>query len=138
LKNFGLGLQKMEGMGVDNASVNIGINNGVYQVLRKEIPHLVLIKCICHSVQLAVSAAVKAHVPSSVEYLVSSTYNWFSGSSKRQTEYATLYKAINDDRDPLKIPEAGDTRWLSIEPAVRQILSQWTDKGTSRGRTFRF
>ena len=42
LDSYGLNQQKMCGIGTDNASVMIGINNGGHKKLKDEIPHLVL------------------------------------------------------------------------------------------------
>ena len=46
--------EKLLGIGTDNASV-MGINNGVHKVLKEEygLKYLVLIRCVCHSLQLA-------------------------------------------------------------------------------------
>ena len=60
---YGLSLQKLRGVGTDNAGVMVGINKGVYQILKKEVPHLILIPCVCHSVQLAVSSAAAETLP---------------------------------------------------------------------------
>ncbi len=48
-------MQTMIDTGTDNASVMVGINKGVYKQLKEEVPSLVHIRCVCHSVQLAVS-----------------------------------------------------------------------------------
>ena len=57
LHKRGLNLNKLLAIGTDNASVMTGINNGVYAKLKNKIPNLQLIRCICHSLQLAVSHA---------------------------------------------------------------------------------
>ncbi|XP_022167837.1 uncharacterized protein LOC111031991, partial [Myzus persicae] len=57
IHNKGLQLKNLVGIGTDNASVMVGVNNGVYQKLKLEIPSLILIPCVCHSLQLAVSSA---------------------------------------------------------------------------------
>lgn len=54
LHKFNLDLQKLRGLGTDNASVMLGVNNGVFHKLKSEVPHLILIKCLCHSLQLGV------------------------------------------------------------------------------------
>jgi len=41
----------------------VGINNGVYVKLKEEIPSLLHIPCICHSLKLAVSAAAAETLP---------------------------------------------------------------------------
>lgn len=73
-----------DGIGTDNASVMVGINNGVYQLLKREVPHLVLIRCVCHSIQLATSAAMAECLPRNLDFLVRETYNWFSRSTSRR------------------------------------------------------
>ncbi|KAL0859773.1 hypothetical protein ABMA27_010129 [Loxostege sticticalis] len=123
---YGLDIKKLCGIGVDNASVMTGVHNGVYQKLKLDVPHLIMIKCSCHSIQLAVSHASAEHLPRHLEFLVQETYNWFSKSSNRQNEYRNLYLTINDE-EPLKITQACATRWLSIEPAVKKILDQWIE-----------
>ncbi|GBP31943.1 hypothetical protein EVAR_18482_1 [Eumeta japonica] len=59
LKRFDLRLENLMGIGTDNTSVMVGVNNGVYTKLKEEVPHLILERCLCHSLQLAVSAAAK-------------------------------------------------------------------------------
>lgn len=127
LQCHGLSLQNLVGIGTDNASVMTGRHNSVYELLRTQynLPHLVLIRCVCHSLQLAVSHASQQTIPRHIEFLIRETYKWFSTSSKRQLEYKEIYSLINCGEEPLKILKLCDTRWLSIEPAVVRILSQW-------------
>lgn len=47
-----------------------GINNGVYAKLKEYSPNLILIRCVCHSLQLAVSAAAKEYLPRNLEFLI--------------------------------------------------------------------
>uniref|UniRef100_A0A2S2P0Z6 HAT C-terminal dimerisation domain-containing protein n=1 Tax=Schizaphis graminum TaxID=13262 RepID=A0A2S2P0Z6_SCHGA len=105
----------------------VGQHNGVYAFLSKEVKHLILVRCVCHSIQLAVSTAAAEVLPDHLEYLLSETYNWFCKSSLRQLSYQHLYKTINDGIDPLKIVRVAQTRWLSIEIAVSRILEQWQE-----------
>ena len=49
--------EKLMGIGTDNASVNKGIHNEVHRVLKEEYGLKDLIRCTCHSLQLAVSHA---------------------------------------------------------------------------------
>lgn len=125
LKKYNLDIKKLRGIGTDNASVMTGVNSGVYQRLKALIPHLILIRCICHSLQLAVSAASKEFVPRNLEFLIRETYSWFPHSALRQSEYKKLYNVMNEGHEPLKIVMACNTRWLSIESAVNRIHNQW-------------
>ena len=63
LSSYKLSLKNLAAIGTDNASVMIGINKGVHAQLRSEIPSLILIKCVCHSIQLAVSQASVDSLP---------------------------------------------------------------------------
>lgn len=124
LADFGLDLQKMRGIGTDNASVMVGKDNGVYALLKREIPHLILIPCSCHSMQLALSHSCKEELPAHLDFIFSETHNWFHRSSIRQKAYNDLYNTLYDE-DPLKIMQIAGTRWLSIEPVCERILNQW-------------
>ncbi|XP_050509986.1 uncharacterized protein LOC126886893 [Diabrotica virgifera virgifera] len=130
IKRFDLRLENLMGIGTDNASVMVGVNNGVYAKLKEEVPHLILVRCLCHSLQLAVSAAAKEFLPRNLEFLIRETYDWFSRSSSRQSLYKKLYETINDGQKPLKIVQACQTRWLSIESAVSRIYTQWLELKT--------
>lgn len=119
----------MLGIGTDNASVMTGVYNGVHKILQEQsdLKHLVLIRCVCHSLQLAVSSSSKNTIPRSVEFLVRETYNWFSISPKCRGAYKSVYQMINCGEKPLLITKVCATRWLSIEPAVSRILDQWEE-----------
>ena len=59
--------------------------------------------------------------------MVHQTYNWFSFSSSRQTDYKNIYASINDGETPLKIMAPSGSRWLSMFQCVDRILSQWDE-----------
>jgi len=96
----------------------------VYKKLKEDIPTLIHVPCICHSLQ---SAEDSETLPRNIEYMIHETYDWFSHSSLRQAQYINLFKAINEGHKPLKIVKACDTRWLSIETTVSSILNQWLE-----------
>lgn len=107
--------EKLLGIGTDNTSVMTGINNGVHKVLKKEygLKDLVLIRCVCHSLQLAVSHASNDTIPRSVEYLVRETYNWFSVCPKRREAYKAIYETISCGEKPLQITKVVHAFWTS-------------------------
>lgn len=90
LAKFNIPLQNLMGIGTDNASVMTGVNNGIYAKLKRDLPNLVLVRCICHSLQLAVSAVTKQFLPRNLEFIIKETYDWFSRSSSRQAAYKEL------------------------------------------------
>ncbi|CAH2101180.1 unnamed protein product [Euphydryas editha] len=109
--------------------IGIGTDNAVIEILKREynLPNLILIRCICHSLQLAVSHASESNLPRNIEFLIRETYKWFSISLKRRDEYKALFQTINCGEEPLKILKVCETRWLSIKPAVVRILAQWEE-----------
>lgn len=127
LARVGLDPKRLLGIGVDNASVNMGVNNGVFETLKREwqLPNLVMVRCICHSLQLALSHSVQGTLPRNADFLVRETHMWFSHSLKRKAAYSQLYKSLCDGGEPLGIPNVCDTRWISLEPAVVRILDPW-------------
>ncbi|KAI8117933.1 hypothetical protein CVS40_10316 [Lucilia cuprina] len=86
-------------LGTDNANAMVGANEGVIAQLKKKNSNIILVPCVCHSVQLA--------------------------SPSRQNSYQSLYLSLNNGQESLKIVRACDTRWLSIEVAVKRIVDQW-------------
>lgn len=115
LKEYNLKIQDLCGLGTDNGSVMVGARNGVFAELKEINPKIILIPCVCHSLQLAVTTAAAAHLPNEIEFMISETYNWFSRSSNRQQNYQTIYKLLNDGHNTLKITQSCTTRWLSID-----------------------
>lgn len=74
----------MIGLGTDDANVMTGTNTGVYKKLKEYNPSLTLVRCICHSIQLAVSPTSKYCFPKNLEFLLSETCNWLSKISSRR------------------------------------------------------
>ncbi|XP_068210356.1 E3 SUMO-protein ligase KIAA1586-like [Palaemon carinicauda] len=108
LRVYGLNLQIMVGIGTDNASVMVGINNGVYKKLKEDIPALVHIRCVCHSVQLSVSHASKETVPRNLEFL------------SVLSEVQRVNKIFeSNDCDPAKLL---DDLTLLIENLVKRVI----------------
>lgn len=112
------------GIGTDGASVMCGQHNSLYTKMKAENARLVLVKCVCHSLQLACSEAIDV-LPTHIDYLVRETFNWFAHSPKRQQEYRVTYAAITSGDVPNKLIGVCATRWLSIAPALRSVLNQW-------------
>lgn len=67
------------GIGTDGASVMCGQHNSLYTKMKAENARLVLVKCVCHSLQLACSEAIDV-LPTHIDYLVRETFNWFAHS----------------------------------------------------------
>lgn len=110
------------GFGADNCSVNMGINNSISSRLKENLPGIVIIGCICHSLHICASEASK-ELPRHLEDLAKSVYSFFSHSSKRSTEFLEFIDFVN--MDPLKLLHPSQTRWLSLKAVVERILKLW-------------
>lgn len=98
-----LSTEKFLGLGVDGASVNVGINHSLTTILHEINSHIVVIKCICHSLHLAAEKACES-LPRHLDFIIKETHNWFAHSTKRMLEYIDIYKAFNgDENEPKKL-----------------------------------
>ena len=102
----------------------VGVSSGVYAKLKVDVPHLVLIRCVCHFLQFAASNATENTLPRNIEFQIKKTYNWFAQSSIRHLNYAEIYVAISKGEKPLKIQRMADKMWLLREPALKRILER--------------
>jgi len=68
----GIEMSNLVGIGTDNAPVMTGTYNGLHEILKTQyqLPNLVLVRCVCHSLQLAVSHASKDCLPRNIEFLI--------------------------------------------------------------------
>lgn len=73
-QSLGLELKKVDGMGTDGGANLCGRRHSLYTNIKdKDNPKLILIKCVCHALNLAASAASK-EFPSHVEMMLQQAY----------------------------------------------------------------
>ena len=127
LKKDGLKIENMVGIGVDGASVMVGRpkRNSVTVILKRDLPDLIAVKCVSHSLHLCAEKA--AELLRQLEFLVREAHNWFSYSPKRLEKYRDLFETINANRNPKKIQGLSGTRWLARYEAINTILDQWDE-----------
>ena len=116
-------LDNLIGVAADGANVMTGCNHSVAALLKKDIPNLFIIKCICHSFNLSASEAC-AKLPNEPECLCREIYNYFKSSFSRISdfiEFQTLFEEIPENR----ILRIVDTRWLSFELVVKRLVQQY-------------
>ena len=125
----------------------IGQNHSLITLLRRTWPHIVPIKCVCHSLDLIAKHAVKSTIPSHIDYLVRESYNWFAHSAQRRSAYQEIANLIGFstrfDEDEIdggsteedadanekhlpKLLSPSDTRWLVLADCVEKILAQFS------------
>lgn len=69
IKDSGLNLNNLIGIGVDGANAMVGAHNSLASRLTALIPHLVVVKCVCHSLHLAAEEAFKC-LPKHIDFLI--------------------------------------------------------------------
>lgn len=124
LKEKKLPLSSAVAYSADNAAVNYGRKNSVFQKLGEQVPGLLPANCFCHVFHNAAKFACKKIPPKyDIETLVNKIYSEFSTSTVKDRnlkecfdffnlEYVTLYKNIA-------------TRWLSLTKCVDQLIKAW-------------
>ena len=77
----GIPLQNIIGFASDTTNVMFGEHHSVESLLKAKIPHLFIIKCLCHSAHLCASHVCEK-LPRAIEVLVRDTYSYFAHSTK--------------------------------------------------------
>lgn len=124
LEKSKLNIQNLIGIGTDGASNLCGKKKSLFTLLKEIIPHLQLIKCVCHSLNICASNACD-ELPSSLEFLVREIRNWFSHSSLRQLRYKDLFQTLYEGKQPPRIVQLSTTRWLAWYGCIKSVLDQW-------------
>lgn len=85
------------GIGTDTASVMVGINSGVFKVLKEEynLPHLILNRCVP-----LYTTSCFARFPRVCTKKHWETYNWFWLTPSKQDAYKEVYETINVGEKP--------------------------------------
>jgi len=113
--------QNAVGFAADGANT-MGIHNSFQSLIKKDIPHIFIMKCICHSLALVAAYACKK-LPDFVENLVREVYTYLQYSSKRQKEFKNFQNIL--EIKPHKLLKLSSTRWLSLHTCVVRILEQY-------------
>lgn len=121
-KSFNIPIENLIAFASDNASVMVGKKGGVQALLKKDVPNLFVLGCVCHSMHLCSSAASK-HIPRYVEKLARNINSYFCHSAKRVSEFKELQELFNVKTH--KLLKTSSTRWLSLEQVIKRILEQW-------------
>ncbi|CAI6357227.1 unnamed protein product [Macrosiphum euphorbiae] len=112
LEQSKLNSKNLMGIGTDGASNLCGRNHSLFTLLKESVLNVVLVKCICYSLNLCAAKACK-ELPSTLEFLIRESRNWFSHSSLRQITYQSLFAALYDGKKPPKLVQLSTTRWLA-------------------------
>ena len=152
LKELGIDYEKLASMSSDGASVMMGKTGGLAARLRKDLPALVNIHCVCHRLALACASSSKEiDYIKKFELILQQLWKFFELSPKRTSVYL---KAQLHCRNMIlskkakkmvyhRLKKAVHTRWLSFDAAVGSVyndllailvaLSELSDDATAEG-----
>ncbi|MCO5557403.1 hypothetical protein L7F22_010966 [Adiantum nelumboides] len=96
LKEMGLSIHKLVSFATDGCSIMVGQRHGFIAKMRADVSHLLLVHCLAHRENLAVSQAVDSF-PKLVhlDKLCRSIYTWLHASRKRMDDFKLIEGALN-------------------------------------------
>ena len=120
LRDKGLSIGKVRGLGFDGASTMSGTKSGVQIRVRYHSPSSLYVHCCCHQLQLAVVHAAKEH-NEIMRVLGTLLTMWkaFHYSPKKAEMLIEIQAVLNSPE--LKVRKPSDTRWLARERCVRAV-----------------
>lgn len=110
------------GFAADGANAMMGVHHSLKTMLMNDVPHLFVIKCICHSLALCASYAC-SKLPPEPEKLVRDIFTYMQYSFKRFTEFKEFQVFLN--LKPHKLLHPAQTRWLSLSAVIVRTLEQY-------------
>lgn len=122
LANNEIPISNVVGFAADNCSTMMGTEAGFQALLKKEIPSVFVLGCVCHSFALCANAASN-RLPSWLEAFIKSVCFYFSRSSKRSHQFQLIQDVVQVEKH--KVLKLCETRWLSRQAVIERILEQW-------------
>ncbi|CAG5082887.1 Protein of unknown function [Cotesia congregata] len=122
LDNYNLDILLVSAYSADNANVNYGVRNSVYQKLLEASPGIVKANCCCHVIHNAGRNACKV-LSYDVEMLVLKIYAEFACSAKKVDHLKTFFEEF--DLEYRKIIRHVSTRWLSLFKCIDRLILYW-------------
>lgn len=115
-------LENIIGLACDGANVMIGQHNSLFSHLKSDVPHLVLMKCICHTSALVASKCSK-ELPDFVEKIVSKISTYVNGSPRRNAILTEVQDLFEEKRR--KMLKLSITRWLCFYDCISRIVDNY-------------
>ena len=121
---FVLYLSQIQGLGVDGASVMLSQQNGVAGLLQRSNPFCVVVHCVCHRLNLAVSQAVKiVTATNQLQLLLSTIYQHINNSPNRLQKFKNMAAILaetdvgrvdDDDNDESDLPSYSALKFKKV------------------------
>ena len=122
IEESGLDLNKVSAYTADNASVNYGRHNSVYQKLKLAQEDVIAANCLAHILHNATRHAAGC-LNVDVENAVLKVYSHFSVSATRTAQLQEFCEFL--EVSECNLLRHVVTRWLSLLPAIDRILKYW-------------
>ena len=122
LEEKSIPLRNIIGFASDNCSKMLGSISGFQALLKKDVPGVFILGCICHSFALCASHAC-AQLPSYLEQFLRDICCYFSRSSKRLHQFQLIQDIVHTPKH--RMLKLSQTRWLSRGKVISRILEQW-------------
>lgn len=97
LDNNQIPITNIIGIASDGTNVMTGKNNSFVSRLKSEVPDVIFLKCICHSLALVASKTCKK-LPRSTEELIRSISTYVFGSAKRSAQLVEIQDFFDEKR----------------------------------------
>lgn len=117
--------QKLVGICLDGASVNLGIYNGVATRMKSQSPEIISVHCVAHRLELIVADSLKGILlAKNCEDLLKFIYKLYNNSPKLLNELRDMAKLLNEDL--LRNTAVLSTRWISSKhKALNALLKNY-------------
>ena len=122
LSERGIPLTNIIAFASDNCSTMMGAHSGFQAQLKKDVPAVFVLGCICHSFALCANHAA-SKLPSWLEAFLKDVCCYFSRSSKRQHEFQLIQNVVGAPAH--RMLKLSQTRWLSRGEVIARVLEQW-------------
>lgn len=113
--------ENLLGIAADGGNTKLGGEHSLSSLLKEDVPHLFVMKCISHSFSLCASAAC-LKLPRSLEDLARDVYSYFHYVHNHSTleEFQAFIQV-----KPHRLLHPAQTRWLSMHSVVSKLLEKY-------------
>lgn len=113
--------KKLVGLNLDGAATNMGIYNGVQAMFKVKYPHLIVVHCINHMLELGVLDTKKNESYMAIfESTIKQVFSFYHWSPKRQRELARVAEML--EIKLLKYGGIQNIRWVASQARALKSL----------------
>lgn len=129
-------LKKMKSCVTDGAGAMIGRHNGMAAIIKRDVPDLINIHCVCHRLALACAVASKElSYIKKVEGLLLQVWKFYEYSPKKTAKFAIVQgqllnllpkEQLSEAKKHMKkAKKAVASRWLSFDASVGAMIQEF-------------